>query len=288
MSGGKNTSAINVQCEPLIGSLSVLIHYHQDQRRPKKVRTVQHPYLSNYKKKQLITGFVSPKPSMVSLPLSSLVKIEQQPQYEEEIPKGSIREEFEECSISIGKLSDLEEKGLLDNVVRAGVIPYSIDNGIIHYCIGVDWNSGDYTDFGGGFSKKRDKIPQIAALRELKEESLGVFMFHPSYISNAQCILNDKMLIVFAYVTPNIIDSSIERFETRVTNYINTHVAPPEIRNIEWMTIETLQESIESGKVYEPVANLLKGNVDKLELESNNIAFKRRQRYKPRNNSHVT
>jgi hypothetical protein len=62
-----------------------------------------------------------------------------------------------------------------NNTRRCGVIPYSYDEktGTIWICLGIDKNSGDFTDYGGGRKKNENAV--TAASREFREETEGVF-----------------------------------------------------------------------------------------------------------------
>jgi len=58
-------------------------------------------------------------------------------------------------------------------IKRSGVIPYSVTPyGKIIFCFGLD-RSGDISDWGGRIED--GETPILAAIRELKEESLGYF-----------------------------------------------------------------------------------------------------------------
>lgn len=60
-------------------------------------------------------------------------------------------------------------------VQRCGVIPYTYVNGKRLFCMGLDSESGDITDFSGRTDPRRDKTPISTALREFREETLNVF-----------------------------------------------------------------------------------------------------------------
>jgi len=60
-------------------------------------------------------------------------------------------------------------------VQRCGVIPYAYVKGQRLFCMGVDAESGDITDFAGRTDPRRDKTPVSTALREFREETLNIF-----------------------------------------------------------------------------------------------------------------
>lgn len=84
---------------------------------------------------------------------------------------------------------------------RAGVIPLYYDDIKWYYCLGVDRKSQNLTDFGGCVEQGETAID--AALRELKEESLGLFDFiDASKIieESSFAIYNDTSVVFFVLV----------------------------------------------------------------------------------------
>ncbi len=100
----------------------------------------------------------------------------------------------------IEKVIQLDTSKLRVDIVRAGCIPYVIIDGVIKYCLGLDSKENEFTDFGGGFSTRFDIIPQIAAIRELREESLDIFCYNLSDLAEFYCIHNDMSLIIFVEI----------------------------------------------------------------------------------------
>jgi len=83
------------------------------------------------------------------------------------------------------------------SIERAGVIIYCVKSGKITFVMGEDEYSSELTDFGG-HTKTRDKTPIITALREFKEETLGVFgNFESKDVEEMIAICSNKMLIIF-------------------------------------------------------------------------------------------
>lgn len=58
-------------------------------------------------------------------------------------------------------------------VKRAGIIPYILINDEVYWIMGHDERSGEWTDFGG--HSYANELAHQCAMRELSEESLGVF-----------------------------------------------------------------------------------------------------------------
>lgn len=137
---------------------------------------------------------------------------------------------------------------------RAGVIIYTdLPNGR-RFCLGVDRVSHELTDFGGGVSHKRDRTALDGALRELAEESLGIFgLIEPKDIQRSLVIYNSSTMIVMIPVTQNI---------TNVTQQFRERVRPEsEVSALVWITPPELQALINGrsslGQMYKRVRNLL-------------------------------
>lgn len=56
---------------------------------------------------------------------------------------------------------------------RSAVVPFVVNNGEIHFLFGIDQQSGEITDFGGGI--KKNEIILESAIREFKEETKEIF-----------------------------------------------------------------------------------------------------------------
>jgi len=140
--------------------------------------------------------------------------------------------------------------------LRAGVIPYiknEKDNTPI-FALGVDVNFRELTDFGGGVSYKKDKNAIVGALREFREESLGVFgTFKPKDVSECFVLYNQSMMILFLLleVEPEEINKA---FHEKLKQE-----SEPEVNGICWLPLCELQESLKptSRLIYEKVKDLL-------------------------------
>ena len=142
---------------------------------------------------------------------------------------------------NIPKLLNMQKSKL--RVERAGVIVYTIYNNEYYFGMGIDTDSGDITDFGGGI-KKKDISLIDGGLREFTEESLGVFgKFEPSEIQNCITIYSGTTLIIFI---PLILDTKriSEIFKSRVECIKN-----PEVKSIFWGNRENFMELISGNTV---------------------------------------
>jgi hypothetical protein len=71
----------------------------------------------------------------------------------------------------------------------AGILPYTIMNGSIHFLLGLDSKEGCYSDFGGRSERDDDNDPSKTAIREFHEESCG------AVLSASDIYLDHSMLI---------------------------------------------------------------------------------------------
>jgi len=80
---------------------------------------------------------------------------------------------------------------------RAGIIPSAVIDGVRQYCLGVDTKYDELTDFGGGV-KGGDSDWLYNAIRELREESHGVFDFSDSkeYLYNNSVAIHDGLHMI--------------------------------------------------------------------------------------------
>jgi hypothetical protein len=146
--------------------------------------------------------------------------------------------------------------------LRSGVIPYTFIDGVKHFCMGIDFTYGTLTDFGGGVKKNENFL--LAALRELYEESLGIFDFLykqdlDKISKNSIAVYDEKMCIFFIDVKVKSIDSTVKEFDNRVhkvTKSENSGICwIPE--NIFFNIIKTGKNFKENGFCYPPVYKIV-------------------------------
>lgn len=124
---------------------------------------------------------------------------------------------------------------------RAGVIPYISTPQGLKYAFGLDTNYRELTDFGGGVSYKRDKTAINGALREFKEESLGVFGdYTPKDVMNNVVIYNKDLMIVFIPVDVSPKEKNA-LFHKRLEDEDN-----PEVCDIVWLSEDELDKALDS------------------------------------------
>jgi hypothetical protein len=160
-------------------------------------------------------------------------------------------------------------KGLTNSIClssvfdRAGVIPYTVINGEKHFCLAVDSQYGNLTDFGGCV-KKYETFTR-AASRELYEESLGVFNYCSKNLYDYSIAVYDKgIIILFLRVDVKNIDLSVREFHRKYSAVHNS-----ESSSIMWVPENILYMLIKTGKsyyinnyvypsIYKPVCDLLR------------------------------
>lgn len=153
------------------------------------------------------------------------------------------------ATISLVKDLDLERV----KPTRGGVILYTIRNGKLLFGFGLDKNYEELTDFSGGISYKRDTNALIGALRELREETLGIYNVSAEDVQNSIALYDKHHLVLFLYTTSNPEDIKNE-FKTRYEE-----VEKSELKDIVWITEEELQKAIrlKSQHIYIRLLNFL-------------------------------
>jgi hypothetical protein len=136
---------------------------------------------------------------------------------------------------------------------RGGVILYTINNGQLLFGFGLDDKYGELTDFSGGISYKRDNNAVRGALRELKEESLGLYDVSVEQVQNAHVLYDKYHLVLFLYTNDNtteVVDDFRERHQQTIKS---------ELKDIVWITEDELRKAIrlKSSYIYIRLLNFL-------------------------------
>lgn len=130
--------------------------------------------------------------------------------------------------ISVRRVKDIPNRD--KNQKRAGVIVYTIRDGLIYFGLGVDADYGALTDFSGGIRYSIEDT-LTGALREFQEESLGVFGdISREQLDSSLAVYSESMMTIFIYVhcDMNQICSIFQNSYVIENN--------PEIREIQWLT----------------------------------------------------
>jgi hypothetical protein len=110
--------------------------------------------------------------------------------------------------------------------------------------MGVDSQSHDLTDFGGGVSYGKDGDAVTGALREFREETLAIFpTLTPSDVESCPVLYNHCNLILF--LRTDLSPVAISRaFLTRYQKVVEAGEEVPEVCGITWLTWDEFQGAI--------------------------------------------
>ena len=140
--------------------------------------------------------------------------------------------------------------------VRASVLPYIIKNNgnqrKIYFLLGIDRETGDITDLGGGV--KRDEFSLEAGLREFREESdeiFGTIYDHPNDYMRNIALSSSDMCVLFVPLAVEWYDEVIPLFEKRKTDPFPTDgngkkKSHCEIERLVWIDEDSFIEMIRS------------------------------------------
>ena len=152
--------------------------------------------------------------------------------------------------------------------VRSGAIIYTQYQGKTYFCLGVDTNYGDLTDFAGGVKKDEMVMENgviVGGLRELEEESLGIFG-NLSYqdVAEQLSFYSSNMLIMFIKLDVDMINTKQDFLEKagKVGDFVCNKDL--EVSDIQWLEKSDFLESISGrGKrLYSRVRKILCKVVD--------------------------
>lgn len=98
---------------------------------------------------------------------------------------------------------------------RSGVVPYVVFGNTIYFLFGIDKNTKELTDFGGGVKKGEDVL--TGALREFREETSRVFMtmYNVEKLKKGISLINQDMCIIFVRLNGEQFKYGIEQFKTK-------------------------------------------------------------------------
>jgi len=131
-----------------------------------------------------------------------------------------------------------------EDIVRAGIIPYRYSKNGLIFLMGVDKKFKEITDFGGGYNRKKDKNKVDTALREFKEETLGIFgEITREQIQDSLAIINNKNLIIFLHM-PILEKETIQLFEEK-----HKKVKYSEIETLVWLNLEEFENLVNEKHV---------------------------------------
>ncbi len=142
---------------------------------------------------------------------------------------------------------------------RAGVIPYTTIGSSLYFCLGIDTVTGDYTDFGGGYSSRRDSSPVATAIRELNEESQKIFNVNHEQLERGWYLRTYSDLILFMGCRSEVALASSSLFRQKVKSALR-----PEVRGIVWINSTEMMLELQGSKFYSRVRDLLLPKIEEL------------------------
>ena len=146
--------------------------------------------------------------------------------------------------------------------IRSGAIIYTHYQGQTYFCMGVDTDYGDLTDFAGGVKKTdidADGVPSVitGGLRELREESLGVFgELNPEDVADDVVFWSSNMAIMF--IRLDVIPVEVDQeFQKRFSDHPDKKNL--EVSSVRWLNTEDFRDAILSRgqRMYSRVRKIL-------------------------------
>ena len=144
-----------------------------------------------------------------------------------------------------------------DGPIRSGAIIYTHFQGKTYFALGQDSVYGDLTDFSGG--KKQNETIIEGGLRELEEESLGVFgKMGVADVKESTGFYSNNMLIMFIHLNVNMQDI-VKEFNVRLANKGSV-----EVNGILWLEKRDFIDCIngKGRRLYSRVRRVLSKVVD--------------------------
>lgn len=164
-------------------------------------------------------------------------------QKDERLTEALIKKGAKDFGTSIVKFNEMNWSEY--RPLRAGVIPYVIEGNKRLFCLGIDRESNEISDFGGSLDARIDPTGLSTAMREFSEESLKIFNpYAKQYLNESDIIANPAMCIIFLKVDVN--PEQIQReFERKVR-------AGSEMRDILWLNSDTFYHGIMGAEIEDP------------------------------------
>jgi hypothetical protein len=151
-----------------------------------------------------------------------------------------------------------------DGPIRSGAIIYTHYCGKTYFCVGQDSIYGDLTDFSGG--KKQNETVIEAGLRELEEESLGVFgKITTSDVRESMGFYCTNMLIMFIRRDVDIAKTKKEFAESLQKKLAKTSPGDSiEVNDIVWLETKEFVDILngKGRRIYSRVKRILSKVVD--------------------------
>jgi hypothetical protein len=191
-------------------------------------------------------------------------------------------------AVNISRVADLDLK--LVRPGRAGVVVTTLYEGRRHLGFGIDWDTGEITDFGGGAAygklgavakgspvvlrrrrrKRRvtDKDAKHAAWREWTEEAFAKRIFgamSPDDLNSGLAIYNQHMMIII--ITLSVCPIATSQAFASIVSKMDKH----EVRGIYWMSDASLRRQVACNKPNEKCPFRMYSKVRKLLKDAGNF-----------------
>lgn len=147
---------------------------------------------------------------------------------------------------------------------RAGVIFYTNIRGEYYIGLGKDTKTNDLTDFSGGIRYKKDINAIRGALRECKEETLGMFCPKEEEIQNCNVVYDKKNLVIFIPINFShplqVSKQFTEKYNLAIENHKTGKERMPEVCEFTWLTLPEFKNLLYrrgSGILFSRVRNFL-------------------------------
>ena len=138
---------------------------------------------------------------------------------------------------------NLNNHNLTNNYIRAGIIPYTIQNNIIFFAFSIDNNIACLGDFGGHYEDIDNDLLDTA-IREYTEESLNVFGYlNREFLKDCFVIEGPETIEIFVFVSPPFYQYT-ERFNNMIVGN-KQH----EVQNIIWLSRRQLLNLIDNQEI---------------------------------------
>lgn len=143
------------------------------------------------------------------------------------------------------ELNNILTQDCYKRIQRSGAIIYKLTDQGLKFFLGIDTIFNEYTDFGGGV-KKDDLTVIDGGLRELTEESIGIFgIIKSEELKNFLTLYTNRTMIMF--IKTDIDENKItELFNERVK-----YIENPEVNGIAWLTTSEFISLLNGNKVHD-------------------------------------
>ena len=140
---------------------------------------------------------------------------------------------------------------------RTGIIPYTVIDSTIYCLLGVDRQSDDYSDFGGG--RKKNESFAMGAVRECSEETESVITLTPEIIEDFTAIWCDRIGIIFVPIL--LTKTEMESLSMSINQKLILN-EKSEMLKVEWITWNqlitlVLDDDTRTHKLYTSIRELL-------------------------------